>query len=204
MGRVRTKTVKRAAKVLLEKHYGKLTNDFHINKRILSEVAKVPTKKLRNKIAGFATHLVKRIQRGPVKGISLKVQEEERERRLDWVPKESEIKIDKVAIDAETQKMLTARFGEDFVGRIESHLDVKVTEQRRDNKKGGYKKGGERKDREKRPDRQPKEKREEGAQQEQHPKAEEGTTEAPKKREGRKRGNRDGQEWFHWRLEYFG
>jgi len=75
MGRVRTKTVKRAAKVLLEKHYQKLTNDFHINKRILSEVAKVPTKRLRNKIAGFATHLVKRIQKGPVKGISLKVQE---------------------------------------------------------------------------------------------------------------------------------
>ena len=91
MGRVRTKTVKRAAKVLLEKHYGKLTNDFHINKKILSEVATVPTKSLRNKIAGFATHLVKRIQRGPVKGISLKVQEEEREKRLDWRPTESEI-----------------------------------------------------------------------------------------------------------------
>jgi small subunit ribosomal protein S17e len=98
MGRVRTKTVKRAAKVLLEKHYQKLTNDFHINKKILSEVAKVPTKSLRNKIAGFATHLVKRIQRGPVKGISLKVQEEERERRLDWVPKESEIDINKVLL----------------------------------------------------------------------------------------------------------
>jgi small subunit ribosomal protein S17e len=61
-------------------------------------VARVPTKSLRNKIAGFATHLVKRIQRGPVKGISLKVQEEERERRLDWVPKESEISLAKVDI----------------------------------------------------------------------------------------------------------
>lgn len=100
MGRVRTKTVKRAAKVLLEKHYQKLTSDFHINKKILSEVARVPTKSLRNKIAGFATHLVKRIQRGPVKGISLKVQEEERERRLDWVPKESEINLSKVSVYA--------------------------------------------------------------------------------------------------------
>lgn len=100
MGRVRTKTIKRAAKVLLEKHYQKLTNDFHINKKILSEVAKVPTKSLRNKIAGFATHLVKRIQRGPVKGISLKVQEEERERRLDWVPKESEISLNKVPLSS--------------------------------------------------------------------------------------------------------
>ena len=190
MGRVRTKTVKRAAKVLLEKHYGKLTNDFHINKRILSEVAKVPTKKLRNKIAGFATHLVKRIQRGPVKGISLKVQEEERERRLDWVPKESEIKIDKVAIDAETQKMLTARFGEEFVTRIGDNLEVKVNERRENRGKGGNRGKGDRKDR---PQRQPKEKKDETAQEQ--PKAEEGAAnEGAKKREGRKRGNRDGQE----------
>ena len=115
---VRTKTVKRAAKVLLEKHYQKLTNDFHINKKILSEVAKVPTKSLRNKIAGFATHLVKRIQKGPVKGISLKVQEEERERRLDWVPKESEINLSKVTIDLETNEMIKRRLGDDFATQL--------------------------------------------------------------------------------------
>ena len=73
MGRVRTKTVKKAAKVLIEKYYSKLTNDFHINKKILSDVGKVSTKRLRNKIAGFVTHLMKRIYKGPVKGISLRV-----------------------------------------------------------------------------------------------------------------------------------
>ncbi|KAL4475533.1 hypothetical protein ABPG72_009222 [Tetrahymena utriculariae] len=106
MGRVRTKTVKRAAKSLIEHYYSKLTNDFHFNKKILSEVAQVPSKRLRNKIAGFATHLMKRIQKGPVRGISLKVQEEERERRLDYVPEKSVIDIEKVPIDAETKEML--------------------------------------------------------------------------------------------------
>lgn len=42
--------------------------------RIMDEVATVPSKRLRNKIAGFVTHLMKRIARGPVRGISLKLQ----------------------------------------------------------------------------------------------------------------------------------
>merc|ERR1712241_627292 len=107
MGRVRTKTVKRAAKALIENYYGKMTNDFHLNKKILSDVATVPTKRLRNKIAGFATHLMRRIQVGPVKGISLRIQEEERERRLDFVPEKSAVDIEKQAVvDQETLDML--------------------------------------------------------------------------------------------------
>merc|ERR1712151_1236905 len=107
MGRARTKTVKRAAKALIENYYGKMTNDFHLNKKILSDVATVPTKRLRNKIAGFATHLMRRIQVGPVKGISLKIQEEERERRLDFCPEQSYVNIEKmVSVDQETMEML--------------------------------------------------------------------------------------------------
>ncbi|EGR32647.1 hypothetical protein IMG5_075650 [Ichthyophthirius multifiliis] len=106
MGRVRTKTVKRAAKSLIEHYFSKMTNDFHFNKKILSEVAQVPSKRLRNKIAGFATHLMKRIQKGPVRGISLKVQEEERERRLDFVPENSAINVEQVYIDNDTREML--------------------------------------------------------------------------------------------------
>lgn len=54
-GRVRTKTVKRASRVLIEKYYQKLTLDFDTNKRICDEVAIIQSKRLRNKIAGFTT-----------------------------------------------------------------------------------------------------------------------------------------------------
>jgi small subunit ribosomal protein S17e len=63
-----------------------LTLDFHTNKRVVGDIAVLPSKRMRNKISGFITHLMKRIARGPVRGISLKLQEEERERRLDFVP----------------------------------------------------------------------------------------------------------------------
>merc|ERR1712191_38457 len=59
MGRVRTKTVKKAAKLIIEKYYTRLTLDFHVNKRICEEIAIIPSKPLRNKIAGFVTHLMK-------------------------------------------------------------------------------------------------------------------------------------------------
>eukprot|EP00930_Biecheleria_cincta_P039120 TRINITY_DN2690_c0_g1_i1.p1 TRINITY_DN2690_c0_g1~~TRINITY_DN2690_c0_g1_i1.p1 ORF type:complete len:132 (-),score=34.95 TRINITY_DN2690_c0_g1_i1:25-420(-) len=106
MGRVRTKTVKKAARVIVEKYYAKLTLDFQMNKKIAEEVATIPSKRLRNKIAGFTTHLMKRIQRGPVRGISLKLQEEERERRMEYVPDRSEVDIEVIQVDADTRDML--------------------------------------------------------------------------------------------------
>merc|ERR1712091_322777 len=106
MGRVRTKTVKRASRTIIEKYYSRMTLDFDINKRLCDDVAIIQSKRLRNKIAGFATHLMKRIQRGPVRGISLKLQEEERERRLDYVPEVSAINTDKIEVDRDTMAML--------------------------------------------------------------------------------------------------
>ena len=89
MGKIRNKTIKRSARSIIEKYYQKLTKDFHVNKKIIAEIAKIPSKRMRNQIAGFTTHLMKRIEKGPVRGISLKLQEEEREKKMDFVPEVS-------------------------------------------------------------------------------------------------------------------
>ncbi|ODV96751.1 hypothetical protein PACTADRAFT_48567 [Pachysolen tannophilus NRRL Y-2460] len=110
MGRVRTKTVKRASKALIERYYPKLTLDFETNKRLTGEIAVIESKRLRNKIAGYTTHLMKRIQKGPVRGISFKLQEDERERKDQYVPEVSALDLshtkDQLELDADTSELV--------------------------------------------------------------------------------------------------
>ncbi|KAG6999244.1 hypothetical protein G7Y79_00036g072000 [Physcia stellaris] len=134
-------TVKKSAKVLVERYYPRLTLDFEVNKRTCDEVAIIASKRLRNKvclpplnclpislhghsrssqgnaetdlaqIAGYTTHLMKRIQRGPVRGISFKLQEEERERKDQYVPEVSALDVSNTEngtldVDQETKDMM--------------------------------------------------------------------------------------------------
>lgn len=59
MGKVRIRLVKRTAKKLLELYPNLFTTDFEHNKQIVNVLVKTPSKKLRNQIAGYITHLVK-------------------------------------------------------------------------------------------------------------------------------------------------
>jgi small subunit ribosomal protein S17e len=108
MGRIRTKTTKRAARLVIERFYSQLSFDFQDNKRVCDEVATIPSKRMRNKIAGYVTHLMRRLEKGAVRGISFKLQEEEREKRDNWMPTESELKKPIISVDPETKAMLEA------------------------------------------------------------------------------------------------
>ncbi|KAI9485188.1 MAG: 40S ribosomal protein S17-B [Benjaminiella poitrasii] len=137
MGRVRTKTVKKASRVLIEKYYPRLTLDFQVNKKILDEVSIIQSKRLRNKIAGFTTHLMKRISRGPVRGISFKLQEEERERRDNFVPEFSALDTSVIEVDPETKDLLKAINFENLAGvQVTNPVAVQadVRRGRRDNR----------------------------------------------------------------------
>jgi small subunit ribosomal protein S17e len=66
----------------------------------------ITSKGLRNKIAGYVTHLAKRIKKGPVRGISLRIQEDENETKIE--PKISDLirTTDKIQVDSETKEFL--------------------------------------------------------------------------------------------------
>ncbi|KAM0676989.1 hypothetical protein BDAP_002460 [Binucleata daphniae] len=62
---------------------------------------------MKNKVAGYVTVLMKRIQNGYVKGIYIKKHEEERERKENFIPKKSILDENKVYVDSLTQRMIT-------------------------------------------------------------------------------------------------
>lgn len=106
MGRVRNSIVKRAGEKIVAKYYMRLDKDFHHNKLVVSDVAEIQSKRLRNQVAGFVTRLYSRIQKGNVKKIFIKKHEEEREKRENMLPSKSLMDVEKIEVDDVTMLMI--------------------------------------------------------------------------------------------------
>jgi small subunit ribosomal protein S17e len=57
MGRIKTTFIKRKTKELHKLHGEKFTTDFSKNKELTNAHTKIPSKKLRNVVAGYMTRL---------------------------------------------------------------------------------------------------------------------------------------------------
>jgi len=58
LGNVRTEKVKRIARELVRRYPDRFTADYEENKKVLIGLVNLPSKKLRNMIAGYVTSLV--------------------------------------------------------------------------------------------------------------------------------------------------
>jgi len=59
MGKVRTSMIKRTARKLLSMYPDLFNEDFEHNKQMVKQLISVDSKKVRNQIAGYITHLIK-------------------------------------------------------------------------------------------------------------------------------------------------
>ena len=60
MGRIKTQKVKRITQEILEEYRDQFGEDFQENKEVLNTLIDVPSKKMRNVIAGYITRLVQK------------------------------------------------------------------------------------------------------------------------------------------------
>jgi len=58
LGKVRPERVKKIAREMVKRYPDKFTTDFESNKKILESILKMPSVRLRNRIAGYITRLV--------------------------------------------------------------------------------------------------------------------------------------------------
>ena len=63
MGKVRPSFIKTTARKLLEMYPDQFTTDFEENKKKVAELTNVTSKRVRNRVAGYITRLVKQRER---------------------------------------------------------------------------------------------------------------------------------------------
>ena len=68
MGKVRPEHVKRVAKELVKRFPERFTINFEDNKELVKELTNLSSTKVRNRIAGYITHLVTIMQRSETTG----------------------------------------------------------------------------------------------------------------------------------------
>ncbi len=63
MGKVRPSFIKTTARKLLEMYPDQFTTDFEENKKKVAELTNITSKRVRNRVAGYITRLVKQRER---------------------------------------------------------------------------------------------------------------------------------------------
>jgi len=59
MGRIKTKRVKRISNELYSENKPEFKDDYRENKEVVNKLIRIPSKKLRNQIAGYVTRMTK-------------------------------------------------------------------------------------------------------------------------------------------------
>ena len=63
MGRIKITAVKNLAEELIKEHGGKFKDDFEHNKKVLTEIKPMKSKKIMNQTAGYITRVMKRLKK---------------------------------------------------------------------------------------------------------------------------------------------
>lgn len=106
MGKIRGRSIKRAARSVVEKYFSRINADFENNLTVVMDTTITQNKKIRNQLAGYITHLYKLIQNGNSKGLYIKSHEEEKERKESFIPQVGILDKDKFEVDKVTYEML--------------------------------------------------------------------------------------------------
>ncbi|HDD46443.1 MAG TPA: 30S ribosomal protein S17e [Candidatus Aenigmarchaeota archaeon] len=68
MGRIKTVLIKRLGNEIVKRYKEKLSDDFEKNKKIVENIIKIKSKKMRNIIVGYITREMKLLKRKEVVG----------------------------------------------------------------------------------------------------------------------------------------